>query len=109
MIIKQNVKVRDRKSLQLVKNHLRTQRDQHLESVTRSSAAFRQKWTWDYLVQTIGMDLVPNVIGQGLASLTHAITPDKGTEEGKESPSFWKTLLSEFLEKFIPRVVERMA
>ena len=109
MIIGQEIKVRDRRTLALVKAHLREKRERQRSSVIRSNEAFRAKWSPERLAQYIGMEVIPNAIAEKLTSLTlGAKSEESETSEKKGSPPLWKTLMAEFLEGFIPRLIQRL-
>ncbi|MEQ9186950.1 MAG: hypothetical protein RLP15_04395 [Cryomorphaceae bacterium] len=105
MIIQQNIQVTDRKSLQMVTAYARERRNEHRASLGRTTEAFRSKWSLERITRAWGVTAIQSLIGDGLNALMDKVESNDPTEE----VPVWRSLLSEFLQRFLPRFIERMA
>lgn len=105
MIIQQNIQVTDRQSLEMVTAYARERRNEHLASVGRTTEAFRSKWSLERITHAWGVTAIQSLIGDGL----HALIEKVESNDASEEVPVWRSLLSEFLQRLLPRFIEKMA
>ena len=107
MIIIEDVKVRDRKSLRTVKAFLKEQRDEQRERVARGTTLFVEKWNVDRFSDLIAKRLIPEAISRSLHGAVSKLFLNEKSGDTSGLPT-WKRIIIDTLERLIPQVVKQV-
>ncbi|MEX2595522.1 MAG: hypothetical protein WEC59_01235 [Salibacteraceae bacterium] len=113
MIIKQDISIKNRKSLTTVKSHLTRERDEQRARVRRGTGLFFEKWDSQRFATMVSSKIVPGLIGKSIGALGASVflnnsadSDDTPDEDGSKTAS-WKDLIIETMEELFPKILKR--
>ena len=74
MIILQDIKVKDRKTLRLARKHLQSRRDFHRKRAEIEWSEYQSKWNVQRLVEQLKLQLIPEAVSTALIVVSAVFT-----------------------------------